>query len=54
MKANGSLDFDESRAKVGVAQMGYFSNQTECDVIHQWRLTSSFFPTTFLLSRDTI
>ena len=54
LNLNLNLDFDEFMAKGGVSQVGPFSNQTEYDVIHQFYLASSFFPTTFYLIRTTI
>ena len=49
-----SLDFDKFLVKVGIAQMGIFSNQAEFDEIDQLCSVSSFFPTTRHLSLNTI
>ena len=40
MKVEDDLDFDEFLAKVGVAKMRVYSNQTECGVIYQLRSMS--------------
>ena len=54
MKVDDNLDLDEFLAEVGVALMGIFFNQADCDAIHQLCSTSSLFPTTLHLSANTI
>ena len=54
MKAVGYLDFDEFFVEVGVIQIGYFSEQMECDMIYQLSLTRSFFLTNFHSNLNTI
>ena len=50
----GKLDFDQFLTEVKVVQTGSFSNRMEYGVIYQLCFTSSFFPTTFYLSFNTI
>ena len=45
MIAENNLDLDEFLTKVGVVQLGFFSNKSEYDVTYQSFWTSSFFPT---------
>ena len=54
MKVKDNLDFDDFLAEVGVAQMGFFSNQAEFDAIYQFCSMSSFFPKTLHLGHNTI
>ena len=54
MKAQGKLGFDEFLTEVEVTQIRSFSNQMKYGGIYQLCITSSLFPTTFHLSRETI
>ena len=50
----GEVAMMEFFAGVGMAQRGYFFDRTKCDVMYRVCLTSSFFPSTFHLSLNTI
>ena len=54
MKSVGYLDFDDFFVEVGVIQIRSFSKQMECDMIYQFSLTRSFFPTNFHSNLNTI
>ena len=54
MEVKDCIDFDEFRAEMEVSQMGFFSNQTECDTVYQLCSTSSVYPTTLHCSPSTI
>ena len=54
MKSVGYLDFDEFFVEVGVIQIGYFSNEMECDMIYHLSLTISFLPTNFHSNLNTV
>ena len=48
MKAEGNLDMDVFLDEVREAQTGYFSNQTECDVIYPSYLNIGSFQEIFM------
>ena len=48
MRAEGNLDMDVFLDEVREAQTGYFSNQTECDVIYQSYLKIGSFQEIFM------
>ena len=54
MQTESNLDFDAFFAEVGAVYIGYFSNQTESDIIYRLFSASSLSPPTFHLSHCII
>ena len=54
MKAVGYLDSDEFFVELEVIQIGYFTEQMECDMIYQLSLMRSFFLINFYSNLNTI